>query len=82
MQSAQAISAAYDFNLAARDFMLADGAIEKTRFERWQISSRFARRLAASKAQMRVTYSCDSKKLSTLCYRPIDTDDQDVVRNF
>src|SRR5438132_3803721 len=28
MQSAQAISAAYDFNLAARDFMLADGAIE------------------------------------------------------
>jgi hypothetical protein len=25
---AQAISAAYDFNLAARDFMLADGAIE------------------------------------------------------
>ena len=28
MQSAQAISAAYDFNLAARDFMLTDGAIE------------------------------------------------------
>ena len=28
MQSAQAISAAYDFNLAARDFMLADGAIK------------------------------------------------------
>ena len=28
MQSAQAISAAYDFNLAAREFMLADGAIE------------------------------------------------------
>ena len=28
MQSAQAISAAYDFNLTARDFMLADGAIE------------------------------------------------------
>ena len=28
MQSAQAISAAYDFNLAARDFAFADGAIE------------------------------------------------------
>ena len=28
MQSAQAISAAYDFNLPAREFMLADGAIE------------------------------------------------------
>jgi len=28
MQSAQAISAADDFDLAARDFMLADGAIE------------------------------------------------------
>ena len=28
MQSAQAISAAYDFDLAARDYMLADGAIE------------------------------------------------------
>src|SRR5205807_6316829 len=28
MQSAQAVSAAYDFNLAARDFMLADGTIE------------------------------------------------------
>ena len=28
MQSAQAISAAYHFNLAARDYSLADGAIE------------------------------------------------------
>jgi hypothetical protein len=28
MQSAQAISAAYDFDLAARDYTLADGAIE------------------------------------------------------
>ena len=28
MQSAQAISAAYDFNLAARDFILADSAID------------------------------------------------------
>jgi hypothetical protein len=28
VQSAQAISAAYDFNLAARDFAFADGAIE------------------------------------------------------
>ena len=28
MQSAETISAAYDFNLAARDFMFADGAIE------------------------------------------------------
>jgi hypothetical protein len=28
MQSAQAVSAAYDFNLAARDFILAHGAIE------------------------------------------------------
>ena len=28
MQSAQAISAAYYFNLAARDYTLADGAIE------------------------------------------------------
>src|SRR5438046_1890091 len=28
MQSAQAISAAYDFNLAARDYILADGAID------------------------------------------------------
>jgi hypothetical protein len=28
MQSAQAISAAYDFDLAARDYTLADGAIQ------------------------------------------------------
>jgi len=28
VQSAQAISATYDFDLAARDYMLADGAIE------------------------------------------------------
>ena len=28
MQSAQAISAAYDFDLAPRDYTLADGAIE------------------------------------------------------
>jgi len=28
MQSAQAISAAYDFDLTARDYTLADGAIE------------------------------------------------------
>ena len=28
MQSAQAISATYDFNLAARDFMLTNGTIE------------------------------------------------------
>ena len=28
MQSTQAITAAYDFDLAARDYTLADGAIE------------------------------------------------------
>jgi len=28
MQSSQAISATYDFDLAARDYTLADGAIE------------------------------------------------------